>query len=142
MLRSELQKGARVVLVKDINVGANRILEKERKGTIEEVDQNTGYITIRIDELGVMMGTVSDVLEHFDIYKEVKEDIQVTGNWYEGLEVKNVVRQNRVTVALLNDGSFGMSECHKEDKFDEEKGRQVAILKARISSLQRQLEQY
>jgi hypothetical protein len=57
------------------------------------------------------------------------------------IEDAKVIRSGNATIVILTDGSKGISKCLPEDRYDPDKGFQIAYTKAKIKSLGKQLKQ-
>lgn len=75
--------------------------------------------------------------EELETYFKV---INSNENKVETYEDCKVIRNDKVTVVILSDGTKGVSKCLPEDSYDEEKGFEIAYTKAQIKSLTKKLK--
>lgn len=73
----------------------------------------------------------------FDYFELVAE----TKNGVEFIDDNKVIRNDRATIVILKDGTKGVSKCLPEDTYDSEKGYKIALNRAVIKSLQKELKQ-
>lgn len=52
-----------------------------------------------------------------------------------------VIRNGAATIVILSDGCKGVSKCLPEDKYDAERGYEIALVKAQIKSLNKKLKE-
>lgn len=74
----------------------------------------------------------SELLNYFKPYISEIEELANKEN------IK-LIFNNDVTVAILDDGSKGISKCLPEDDYNKDKGIEIAITKAKIKSLKKKL---
>lgn len=83
---------------------------------------------------GVGCGISKEDLEnYFELYKSTEEKVAEENNI-------RLIFNDRVTIAILEDGCKGISKCLETDIYDRDKGIEIAITKATIKSLKKKLK--
>lgn len=54
---------------------------------------------------------------------------------------EKLIINDKATIVILDDGCKGVAKCCPEDKFDRTKGIKIAYLRAKIKSLQKELNE-
>lgn len=101
---------------------------------IKEI-QPQGVIMV-CDDIGLCCGIEAEQLPN---YFKRYEDIVIVAKKYDS-QYEKVIRNGNVTIVILKDGSKGVSKCMPDDKYDAEKGLEIATLKAQIKSLGKKLK--
>jgi len=54
---------------------------------------------------------------------------------------ERIIHSNNRTIVILNDGTKGIAKCMPTDTYDKLKGVKIAYLRAKIESLQKELQE-
>ncbi|WP_252225260.1 MULTISPECIES: hypothetical protein [unclassified Clostridium] len=99
----------------------------------EITDINEFSVMLKSYNLGVGCGIEKNELLNY--FKPYISEIEELAN----KENIKLIFNNNVTVAILDDGSKGISKCLPEDDYNKDKGIEIAITKAKIKSLKKKL---
>lgn len=99
---------------------------------VSEIDEDV--IILKNYELGVGCGVdTEELLNYFKPYvSEAEQKIKE--------ENAKVIFSNNVTIVILEDGTKGVAKCLACDTYDENKGVDIALTKAKIKSLNKKLK--
>ncbi len=131
MLNNEIKVGMKVKQIKE--VGYEQFDRLGREFEVKEVNDNVimcsnGYMGFGISR--------NEFFEYFEaIHEEPLE--------YAVIEIKDgikTIRNGRVTIVILPDGTKGVSKCLPQDTYDTQKGYEIALKKAQIKSLTKELK--
>lgn len=145
----------KLVLKKDLELGFGKTARKGGESELLDVSKEQiltnieGHIKssinkrfqILINGMGIGMFSENEFYEYFNEVKEEKNKISTVH--ISGLSEKvKLIRNNRVTIVILSDGTKGISKCLAEDVYDEKIGFEIAYKKALIKQLNKNLKEY
>lgn len=101
----------------------------------EVVAMDDGIIILKNYESGVGCGVSEEELSNY--FKEYicKAEQQAKE------ENAKVIFSNNITIVILEDGTKGIAKCLDCDTYNENKGVEIALTKAKIKSLNKKLKQ-
>lgn len=97
-------------------------------------------VRLKIKGRGKIFGTIRETLEYFELSE--KENSKKYNVVNVNSDIKTILHDGKTTVVILHDDTIGVSHCSRGDTYNKEVGERVAYIKAKIKSLQNELEQY
>ncbi|WP_010497778.1 hypothetical protein [Paenibacillus elgii] len=105
--------------------------------TIDEVNEEYKILKNGCLRLGV---NDNEFKEFFDYVENNPTNTQCLFTNVELKEEIKVIKNGVATIVILSDGTKGVSKCLPEDEYDAEKGYEIALTKAKIKRLNKQLK--
>ena len=139
MMKYDLKVGIKLVLKREINQ-CGIYIKKGTEAIVDKVDLDDGMVRLKIKGRGKIFGTIREILEYFELSE--KENSKKYNVVNVNSDIKTILHDGKTTVVILHDDTVGVSHCLRGDTYNKEVGERVAYIKAKIKSLQNELEQY
>ncbi|MFC8686051.1 hypothetical protein [Brevibacillus porteri] len=124
-INQEFKQVKELVGYPDNRVGEVWVVDKL---TLKHTILKNGYLGLGVDE--------EELKEYFEPHvKHAANNVR-----YNFENDAKVIQNGMVTVVILSDGSKGVAKCLLSDVYDESKGYEIALTKAKIKSLTKQLK--
>lgn len=127
---NSIKVGMKVKQIKE--VGYEQFDRLGREFEVKEVKESVIMCSNGFMGFGISR---NEFFEYFEAIPEVLD--------YAVIEIKDgikTIRNGRVTIVILPDGTKGVSKCLPQDTYDAQRGYEIAYNKAMIKSLGKQLK--
>lgn len=130
-MSNEIKVGMKVKQIKE--VGYEQFDRLGREFEVKEVKDSVIMCSNGLMGFGISR---NEFFEYFEAIPEVLE--------YAVIEIKDgikTIRNGRVTIVILPNGTKGVSKCLPQDTYDYQKGYEIALKKAQVKSLTKELKE-
>ena len=129
----------KLVVKAGLDLGMERVLKVGE--IVESLRVEGGKYQILVQGVGCGVFNTEEFNTYFEEYKE-KQINEIKNIHINGLSQKvKVIRNEKVTVVVLDGGIKGVSKCLEEDTYDKAKGFEIAYTKACIKRLNKNLKE-